>query len=173
MHYDFDPNPNRSSNTAILHSMITYNYKRLRRLIEGTEELMDYKGPDNNLNSIAQLLRHLTVVDLHWVYRIQSKELPKTLKEKFGPMYDDQGKIPIIEKVPLEILMEEYDQVQEQLKEVCMRIKDEDLNNTVPFENGNSASIRWGIWHVADHSRHHYANIAFLKKIFKEKKEQY
>jgi uncharacterized damage-inducible protein DinB len=166
-HYDFDPNPNMSSNTALLHSMITYNYQRLSRLVEGTEDLLDYKGPTNDLNSIAQLLRHLAVVDLHWVYRLQSLEIPVKIKERFGPMYDDNGKIPMIVNIPLETLIDEYDQIQEQLKEVCMRITDEELNNTIPFENSYSASIRWGIWHVADHSRHHYANIAYLKKLYK------
>jgi uncharacterized damage-inducible protein DinB len=156
-----------SSNTALLHSMITYNYQRLRRLVEGTEELVDYKGPTNDLNSIAQMLRHLAVVDLHWVYRLQSLEIPVQIKERFGPMYDDHGKIPMIENILLEILLDEYDEIQKQLKEVCLRIIDKDLNNTISFENGNSASIRWGIWHVADHSRHHYANIAHLKKLYK------
>ncbi|OBY80950.1 hypothetical protein BBG47_03730 [Paenibacillus sp. KS1] len=38
-------------------------------------------------------------------------------------------------------------------------------SETVPFENGHEATIRWGIWHIADHSRHHFANIVFMKKL--------
>jgi uncharacterized damage-inducible protein DinB len=109
----------------------------------------------------------LAVVDLHWVYRIQSSDIPTELKEKFGPMYDTDGKLPMIKNISLQTIIEEYNQIQEMLREVCKGLRDEDLLKVVPFENGNSSTIRWGIWHVADHSRHHYANIAYIKKMFR------
>ncbi|WP_425355421.1 DinB family protein [Saccharibacillus sacchari] len=165
-HYDLDPDLFMSPIVGLLHSMVDYNYQRLLRLVEGCENVIDYKGPDNDLNSIGQLLRHLTVVDLHWVYRLQGREIPNEKINEFGPMYDVEGKLPMIQGISLDVLLSEYAGVQKQLKDVCMRFEDEDLNNIVPFEKGNSASIRWGIWHVADHSRHHYSNIAYLKKLY-------
>ncbi|OWA33536.1 hypothetical protein B9G55_22820 [Saccharibacillus sp. O16] len=139
--------------------MVIYNYQRLKRLVGGlTQEEIDYKGTNNELNSIAQLLRHLAVVDLHWVYRLQSMDIPKELKERFGSMYDADGKLPFIKDISLETLLGEYDYIQDQLKDVCTKLSDDDLVRIVPFENGNTATIQWAIWHVADHSRHHYAN---------------
>jgi len=164
--YDLNPAPDMTPVIGLLHATIDYNYRRLLRLVQGTEDLIDYKGPDVDLNSIAQLLRHMAVVDMHWVYRLQSKEVPGEVLQKFGPMYDEEGKLPAVRDVPLHILLAEYDDVQRQLKQVCARLVDSDLEKTVPFENGNTASIRWAIWHIADHSRHHYANIAHLKKVY-------
>jgi uncharacterized damage-inducible protein DinB len=165
--YDLNPDTEMSPIIGLLHSMVTYNFIRLKRLVDGlTQEEIDYKGPKDEHNSIAQLLRHLVVVDLHWVYRLQSSEIPTKLKEKFGPMYDADGKLPMIKNVSLQTLIEEYDQIQEMFRELCKRIRDEDLLEVVPFQNGNSSTTRWGIWHIADHSRHHYANIAYMKKMF-------
>jgi hypothetical protein len=46
---------------------------------------------------------------------------------------------------------------------VCIGLTDADLNRRVYYENGSEATIRWGIWHIADHSRYHQANIKHLK----------
>ena len=166
-HYDLSPDLAMSPTVGLLHAMIDYNYRRLLRLVEGTEELLDYRGPRGELNSIGQLIRHLTVVDLHWVYRLQSRQVPKAQIQRFGPMYDEDGKLPAVQGLTLTALLSEYEEVQEELKRLCRGLQDEDLERVVPFENGHSASIRWGIWHIADHSRHHYANIAHLKKVYR------
>jgi uncharacterized damage-inducible protein DinB len=165
-HYDFNPDSQMSPGIAILHSMVTYNFQRLKLLVDGlTQAEIDYKGPNNELNSIAQLLRHLTVVDFHWVYRLQSSEIPLGYIAKYGSMYDADGKLPLVKNIPLQTLIDEYDQIQEMFREICMNLSDKDLLKVVPFENGNSSTVRWGIWHVADHSRHHCANIVHIKQM--------
>jgi uncharacterized damage-inducible protein DinB len=167
--YDLNPEEHMAPIVGLLYSMVTYNYLRLKRLVDGlTQEGIDYKGPNNELNSIAQLLRHLAVVDLHWVYRLQSSDIPNELKEKFGPMYDQDGKLPLVNNISLKTLIKEYDHIQEMFRSVCEGLRDNDLLNVVPFENGNSSTVKWGIWHVADHSRHHYANIAYIKKLLRK-----
>jgi uncharacterized damage-inducible protein DinB len=163
--YDLQPNSNMTSVIGLLHSTIQYSYERLKRSVTGlTQREIDYKGQNNELNSIAQQIRHLTVVQLHWVYRFQSLPVPPELQNIFGPMYDESGKLPNVEEVNLETLLEQYEEVQEMFQQVCVNLTDEDLTKAVPFEKGNTATIRWGIWHIADHNRHHYANIAFIKK---------
>jgi uncharacterized damage-inducible protein DinB len=165
--YDLAPDAEMTPIIGLLHSTVKYNFLRLKRLLHGgmSQEEIDYKGMNNELNSIAQLLRHLTVVDLHWVYRLQSKTVPLNYQEKFGPMYDQDCKIPMIKDVSLETLFEQYEEIQAMFRDVCLSKTDDDLLRDVPFENGNTATIRWGIWHIADHSRHHYANIVRLKKM--------
>lgn len=165
--YDLQADPNMSTTIGLLHAMVVYNFQRLQRLVEGmTQEGIDYKGSQGELNSTAQLLRHLAVVDLHWVFRLQSASVPSELLETFGPMYDEDGKIPMVKNVSLQTLLDEYVHIQEMIRVVCLKKSDEDLDQIVPFENGNQVTVRWGIWHIADHSRHHYANIASLKKMF-------
>ncbi|WP_233530955.1 DinB family protein [Paenibacillus alkalitolerans] len=168
-HYDFTPDDRMFPVVGLLHSMVTYNYHRLKLLVDGlTQVEIDYKGPHEELNSIAQLLRHLAVVDLHWVYRLQAKDVPQEYRNRFGPMYDNEGKLPMVKDVPLEKLLEEYDEIQEMFRQICLKLTDNDLNTVVPYGNGQTAAIRWGIWHIADHSRHHYADIVRLKKMIRK-----
>jgi hypothetical protein len=142
--YDLHADPSMSPNIGLLHAMVVYNFQRLKRLVEGmTQDEIDYKGPHGELNSIAQLLRHLAVVDLHWVYRLQSASVPSELLEAFGPMNDEDGKIPLIKNVSLQTLLDEYMQIQEMFRGVCLKKTDDDLDEVVPFENGNRATVRW------------------------------
>ncbi|WDH95500.1 DinB family protein [Paenibacillus urinalis] len=165
--YDFDIKPGMTGTAGLLHSMVRYNFERLKRQVKGlTQEEIDYKGKERNQNSIAELLRHLSVVDLNWVYRLQCKEVPKEWIEKLGPMIDENGKLPAVHRISVSTLIQEYEGIQDMFENVCMNIKENQLEDQVPFENGNTASIRWGIWHVADHSRHHYAQIVSIKKQF-------
>jgi uncharacterized damage-inducible protein DinB len=46
-----------------------------------TQEEIDCKGPNGDLNSTAQLLRHLAVVNLHWVYRIKGEPISEEHKQ--------------------------------------------------------------------------------------------
>ncbi|WP_433617094.1 DinB family protein [Paenibacillus cellulositrophicus] len=52
-----------------------------------------------------------------------------------------------------------------------IQLTDADLEKTVTFghENEKQATIRWGIWHMADHNRYHQAHINLLRKWYKEK----
>lgn len=166
--FDFELNIQMDPVIGMLHAMVDHNYQRLRRLVEGlTQEEIDYKGANNEHNSIAQLLRHLAVVDLHWAYRLQISNVPDELNEHYGPMYDEDGKLPFVKGIHLETLLEEYDFVQHIFKEACLHLTDHDLTKTVRFglQNEKTATVRWGIWHMADHSRHHYANVAHMKKL--------
>jgi uncharacterized damage-inducible protein DinB len=141
--YDFTPEPEMSPVIGLLHAAVKYNYDRLKRLVDGlTQDEIDYRGPNDASNSIAQLLRHLAVTDLHWVYRLQSQEVPSDLREYFGPMYDPDGKLPLVRNIPLHVLLDDYDRVQQMFKEVCMKMTDDDLSKIVPFENGDSATVR-------------------------------
>lgn len=164
--FDLEPDPQMSPTIGLLHATVKYNFRRLKRLVKDlTQEEIDYKGPNGKDNSIAQLLWHLAVVDLYWVFRLQSTSVPDELMEKYGPMYDDDGKLPNVARVSLKTLLDQYEVIQEMLREVCLKLTDEDLCREVPFENGNLATVRWGTWHIADHSRHHYANIVHMKKL--------
>ena len=44
------------------------------------------------------------------------------------------------------------------------------LREEVLYEKGETATIRWGIWHIADHNRYHQAHISRLRKLYREYK---
>jgi uncharacterized damage-inducible protein DinB len=134
------------------------------------QEEVDYKGPNNSLNSTAQLIKHLMYVDLNWVYRLKGQPLPLSLKEQYGPMIDANNKLPMVKDKSLHLLLSDYEGVMQMLKETCVQLNDADLDRVVTFghENEKQATIRWGLWHIADHSRYHQANINLLRKWYGE-----
>jgi len=48
-----------------------------------------------------------------------------------------------------------------------MKLTENDLTQEVFYEKGETATIRWGIWHIADHNRYHQAHISQLRKLYR------
>ncbi|MGE7881961.1 DinB family protein [Bacillus sp. NPDC094077] len=169
LYLEKDMNPQ----VAILYATVTDTFKRLQNLVEGTEENeLSFKGSENNENSIGQLLQHLAVVDLHWVFRLKEEEVPRTLKIKYGPMLNEVGELPSLKKQTLQELMQAYEAVQNMFYKECMKLTEKDLTREVVYEKGENATIRWGIWHIADHNRYHQAHISRLRKLYRARSHQ-
>ena len=150
---------------GMLYAMVDENYKRLKSIVAGmSQEELDYKGLNQKYNSTAQLLKHLSYVDLSWVFRIKGEMIPKEYEEKLGPMLDENGQLPLIKGISLEVIINQYDAVVNMIRNLCYQLTDKQLNHIVNYENGNQATIQWGIWHIADHSRYHQAHINQLRK---------
>lgn len=158
--HDLHPDSEMASLVGLLHAAVEYNYERFLGIVNGLSQYeIDYRGSSGKANSIAQLIRHLAVVDLQWAFRLQFKEVPPKFIEALGPMYGQDGKLPVVKDIPLKVLLDEYDGIQHMFRDVCLTLSDEDLSQSVPYENDNRATVRWGIWHIADHSRYHQAHI--------------
>ncbi|TXK77677.1 DinB family protein [Paenibacillus sp. N3.4] len=171
MFYDLHGEANMSPIVGILYSAVKENSQRLQLITDGmSQEEIDYKGLDNNFNSTAQLIKHILYVDVNWVYRMKGQPLPHSLKEQYGPMIDANNRLPMIKGKSLNTFMSEYESVLSMLKDACTQLTDADLDKIVTFghENEKQATIRWGLWHMADHSRYHQANINQLRKWYKE-----
>ncbi|MFX3631386.1 MAG: DinB family protein [Candidatus Pristimantibacillus sp.] len=175
MLYDLQGEASMSPIVGILYSAVEENSQRLQLITEGmSQEEIDYKGPNNNFNSTAQLIQHIMYVDLNWVYRMKGQALPDSLKEQYGPMIDANNRLPMIKGKSLNTMMSRYEGVLMMLKETCTLLTDADLDKIVAFghENEKQATIRWGLWHMADHSRYHQAHINQLRKWYKEGSEE-
>jgi len=169
--YDLKRNENMSEIVGILFSAIKENNQRLKSITKDMSlDEVDYKGPNNNYNSTAQLIRHLLYIDLNWVYRIKGIPLPNSLEKQYGPMLDEKGKLPMIKGKTITSLISEYEDVIKLLEDLCVGLTDEDLGQITRFGHNNekTATIRWGLWHIADHSRYHQAHINQLRKWYKE-----
>lgn len=80
---DLQTKNNMDSIVALFFAMVEENYLRLRSIVKNiTNEELNYKGPVNQSNSIAQLIKHLAYVDLKWVYRIKNEPIPVSLEKK-------------------------------------------------------------------------------------------
>ncbi|WP_240417286.1 DinB family protein [Paenibacillus periandrae] len=171
MLYDLQGEANMSPIVGILYSTVKENSQRLQLITDGmSQEGIDYKGPTNNYNSTAQLIKHITYVDLNWVYRIKGQSLPQLFKEQHGPMIDENNRLPMVTGKSLDTLLSTYENVVTMLKDTCAQLTDIDLDKIVTFghENEKQATIRWGLWHMADHSRYHQAQINQLRKWYTE-----
>lgn len=117
---------------AILYATVADTFKRLQKLVEGTDEKeLSFKGLKNNENSIGQLLQHLAVVDLHWVYRLKGEPVPLALDNIYGPMLNEAGELPSLRKHTLQQLMQDYEAVQHMFYEECMKLTENDLTREV------------------------------------------
>lgn len=168
MLYDLPGHDSMSPIVGMLFSAVRENYQRLQCITDGmTQNEIDYKGPNNRYNSTAQLIQHLMRVDLNWVYRIKGEALPQVLQERYGPMIDENQMLPMVKGISLNTLIANYDQVIKMLEGECCQLTDAELDRVVTFghDNEKQATIRWGLWHMADHSRYHQANINQLRKL--------
>lgn len=171
MLYDLPGELNMSTIVGLLFSAVKENSQRLKLITNGmSQEEVDYKGANGKYNSTAQLIRHITYVDLNWAYRIMGQDLPPSLVEEYGPMIDQNHRLPMVEGVSLDTLQSKYEVVLQILKEACTQLHDADLGKVVTFghDNEKQATIRWGLWHIADHSRYHQAHINQLRRWYQE-----
>lgn len=167
---DFQEEEGMDATVGLLHAMVRNNYERLKSIVKDMDqEEIVFKGESGKSNSTGQLLRHLSYVDLHWTFRIKNKPIPEEFELQYGPELDQKGRLPDFQSASVEEMLLQYDQVQEMFKDVCLNLEDYDLTNKVPYEDGLTTTIRWGIWHIADHNRYHQAHINLLKKQFSKK----
>ncbi|WP_124115702.1 DinB family protein [Paenibacillus xylanexedens] len=169
MIHDLQGEANMTPVVGMLLSAVTENSQRLKSITEGmSQEEVDYKGENNQFNSTAQLIRHITFVDMNWVYRIEGAVLPQRLIEQYGPMIDENNRLPLVQGVSRDTLISRYEGVLTLLKETCAHLADADLDRVVTFghQNEKQATIRWGLWHMADHNRYHQAHINQLRRLF-------
>ncbi|MDA2595430.1 DinB family protein [Bacillus paranthracis] len=148
---------NMNPQVAILYATVADTFKRLQKLVEGTDEKeLSFKGLKNNENSIGQLLQHLAVVDLHWVYRLKGEPVPLALDNIYGPMLNEAGELPSLRKHTLQQLMQDYEAVQHMFYEECLKLTENDLTREVfyPTLMGSKTptskcserkEVRWGI----------------------------
>ncbi|MGG3401959.1 DinB family protein, partial [Bacillus paranthracis] len=123
---------NMNPQVAILYATVADTFKRLQKLVEGTDEKeLSFKELKNNENSIGQLLQHLAVVDLHWVYRLKGEPVPLALDNIYGPMLNEVGELPSLRKHTLQQLMQDYEAVQHMFYEECLKLTENDLTREV------------------------------------------
>lgn len=164
MRYDLQPDPAMTPLVGILHATIEDAFQRLKELVSDmTQAEYDYKGPSGRSNSSSQLVRHLVYVDIRWLYRIRGEQIPGELEERFGPFRDEHGLLPASrDRSPAEMLRE-HAEILSELRAACRALTDADLDRRYIVSGGAEVTLRWGLWHIADHSRFHQGHIAWLK----------
>jgi len=106
-------------------------------------------------------------------FSLEGQSLPDYLVEQYGPMIDVNNRLPVVKGESLSKLISEHEGVFKMLKDICTQLTDVDLDQVVSFghENEKQATIRWGLWHMADHNRYHQAHINQLRNWYEIKGE--
>lgn len=157
---------------SIFYSMVEENYYRLLSSLENlSSDELHYKGTKGTSNSIAQLLIHLSYVDLLWIYRINDEALPQALEKQYGPMVDKNGYLPSVSGQSLRNILDQYEWVFSQFIKTSKTLEEKDLKKVIYYE-GEIATIRWGMWHMSDHNRYHQAQINLLRKSYQIWKDE-
>ncbi|KAF1680856.1 MULTISPECIES: DinB family protein [Bacillus] len=159
---------------SLLYSAVEENSLRLASIVgHMTHSELYYKGRCQTKNSTAQLLHHITNVDIRWVWRIKENRIPDHIEQAYGSMTDESGRLlEPVNQPGLNELLKRHQLVENELKSVCHTLTENDLHQPLIFDS-DTATVRWGIWHMADHNRYHQAHIEALKKEWKQDAAKY
>jgi uncharacterized damage-inducible protein DinB len=146
-----------------------------RRTLEAvaglTPEQLAWKPPGGG-NSIGQLLRHIALVELDWVFTdlCRHEPLPKTAPPILlldGPMADPGPQ-------PLEIFAAALDYARKETKTRLGRYgRDEIETSREDVGNGGRRvfNVRWILLHILNHEAQHTGQILSVKRMMKNKEE--
>jgi uncharacterized damage-inducible protein DinB len=144
--------------------------KLSRRTQEMSQEELEYVGPAGSINSTATLLGHLAVVDLGYLYCIKGEPMSPELEEAYGPYQTEDGKLPQVTGKSVGELLDRYQQVLGMIREYLQTLSDEDATRQVNIDWWSEpATVRYVLWHIANHSMFHQGHIERLRAWYKQR----
>jgi len=165
-----EPAPGFAGELGIWVSSLEDVQRRTLEAVAGlTPEELAWKPPGGG-NSIGQLLRHIALVELDWVFTDLSRgeALPKTAPPILlldGPMAD-----PGLQ--PLEIFTAVLEYARKETRTRLGRYGRDEIE-TSRESAGKGArrvfNVRWILLHLLDHEAQHAGQILLLKRMLKNK----
>lgn len=150
---------------ALLWGQIEDARRQLQELVAGMDQpALEYRGPTGDDNSTASLLAHLALSDLSFARHCFGTEIPVDVRARFGPNRDEAGRLPVVTGVPAAELLDRVDTAHGYLRRGMAGLQDTDLDRVLPLFRGNDGTLRWVLWHVADHHMLHQGQIRTLKR---------
>lgn len=137
-----------------------------------SQEEMEYRGPAGDRNSIATLILHIAGCNLMWVYPIlQDRPVPEELQGRFI-LHEGDGPMPAVVGLPAAELLDRHRESVAHLREYLLTLSDADLDRTVSMGPEVEATIRWGLWHIAEHSMLHQGHIRWLRLWYRDEQKR-
>lgn len=150
---------------AIMQGMIDDAFHRLQRLVGDMHpKELEYQGPNGRLNSTATLVMHLAVTDLSWVGSIGGVPIPPEVRARYGPLEGVHGRLPEIQGYTAHQLLDLYGEVQARMRGMLRTLSDANLTRVIQLPGRPDTTVRWGLWHIAEHSMLHQGHIRWLKQ---------
>lgn len=161
--------PGLTPQVALLFGQIKSAHWRLRELVsEMSPAELAYAGPTGRENSTLTLLQHLSEADLDMSIRYAGVEAPPALQAEFGPRRDEKGFLPAARSSEAGVYLARLEQVHGLLRERLAALSDADLSREIKTLDGVGMTLRFGLWHMAEHSMMHQGQIRVLRRQFSE-----
>ncbi len=125
--------------------------------------------PNLKVESIGTLLLHIAAVEWSWIFE-------DIFKRPMGPEWEIAFPIrvgkPQVSGEPLDFYLAKLDAVRAEIKTGLATLTDADLDREIisPDQSGSSPpvhsyTIRWILYHLAEHEAHHRGQIAVMKRL--------
>lgn len=153
---------------SLLFGQIESAEQWLTWLIEDcTPAELTYRGPAGDRNSIATLVLHIAGCNLKWLYELFQREpVPAPLRERFL-FHDDDGPMPEMTGYSADQLLALHRESVARLREYLLTLSDGDLDRRISMGPDMEATVRWGLWHLAEHSMLHQGHMRWLRLWFR------
>lgn len=133
-----------------------------------TPDELEYRGPAGDRNSIASLVLHIAGCNLQWVFKVlQRQPIPADLQERFI-CHEGEGPLPEVRGLSAQELMDRHRETVGMVKAYMLTLRDTELDRVVSLGPRVDASVRWGLWHLAEHSMLHQGHIRWLRTWYRE-----
>lgn len=145
-------------------------YARLSRQVGGlSQEALEYTGPAGNVNSTAMLLGHLAYANLVYLYIVKGEPIPADLEAEMGPFELEDGTLPRVAGKSAAELAERYGRVLSMAREYLQTQSDAAAARAVKVPWWpEPATVRYVLWHMAQHTSFHLGQIARLQAWYKQ-----
>lgn len=155
-----------SGEFALLYAQIRDAYQRLGELVADMNEAeLHYAGPAGTDNCTAAILLHLAVGDADMAARWAGVTLPAGRRERLGPGRDEAGRLPAPPAGwTAGDSLAALDEIHGHLRTTLAGMSPADLERRSSFRKVHEVTLRWALWHMAEHSMLHQGQIRVLKR---------
>ena len=181
---DFKPAPGRSKAAMGWLAHLDDQTKLLSRDLEDITPAELEWQPAPGANTIGMLLAHLAIVEAFWVNIAERAPDPDALLSKalgIGP--DDDG-MPLepggapprgLHGHPFKYYLKLIQRARAQTRTHVRRYRDADLARSITRTRRNGqrqrVSLRWILYHVAEHFSGHYGQILLLRHMYRDRRK--
>jgi uncharacterized damage-inducible protein DinB len=147
-------------------------FQRLTRIVGEMSEpaAFEYRGPDGDMNSVAMLVAHLAWVDMEYLHLIMGKPIPAELEAEYGPVEDENGRIPVVTGRPAAELLARCRRVVDMMQAYFADKPDAEATRelTIPWWP-EPTTVRYVLWHMTAHAIHHHTQMKRLQALYSSK----
>ena len=137
--------------------------------------------PKRGTNTIGMLLAHLAIVEVFWLHIAEGTATDENLEKSLGIGVDDDG-MPLaaggappegLAGKPFMYYMKLMRRARAHTRRIVRGYRDADLARSITRTRRNGqrqrVSLRWILYHVAEHFSGHYGQVLLLRHLYRDR----